>query len=526
MATKGPSVSFWRGNKASLPTTATNGAVYFVEDEKALYLDHGDTRHRFGTIGLVESITALNNVAVTSGSNPLYYAANDNVLAYFNGTNWIQINDANSSLLSLLNDDVRVGPLNSDTGKRELGLLSVLSKSSKIYSGRTAITAVAPGELLSTIEDLPFYAPALASNSAQGLMSATAQRAVSTTLPNAIAAAASAVTAVSTTVNAHTTSINAISTTVNAHTTAINSISSTVATHTTKINNLGSAVTAVSTTVNDILSKVSGAMHFVGVTTTALADGSTATTLAGSGLSKTTGFAAGDVVLYGDGEFVWTGSTWEQMGDAGSFKTKQTAVSSPAASGSATAFIDTISQNANGDITVTKKNVNLSAYATAASVTAALANYKPTQTAVSSPTASSTALAFIDTISQNANGVITATKKNIPEASSTTAGLMSAADKAKLEGIATSANNYVHPTFTAFTGTATYSANANTGSVVVNRVTTNTNGHVSTATNVTLTITSATTAKAGLMSAADKVALDAATTAINNLNTSLLWNEF
>ena len=49
--------------------------------------------------------------------------------------------------------------------------------------------------------------------------------------------------------------------------------------------------------------------------------------------------------------------------------------------------------------------------------------YKPVQTAVSSPTASSTATAFIDTISQNANGVITATKKNLPTASTTVAGI-------------------------------------------------------------------------------------------------------
>ena len=49
--------------------------------------------------------------------------------------------------------------------------------------------------------------------------------------------------------------------------------------------------------------------------------------------------------------------------------------------------------------------------------------YKPIQTAVSSPTASSTATAFIDTISQNTNGVITATKKTLPTASSTVAGI-------------------------------------------------------------------------------------------------------
>jgi hypothetical protein len=43
--------------------------------------------------------------------------------------------------------------------------------------------------------------------------------------------------------------------------------------------------------------------------------------------------------------------------NAGSFKTVQTAVADPTASGNATSFIDTISQDTNGEITVTKKTV-------------------------------------------------------------------------------------------------------------------------------------------------------------------------
>ena len=62
-----------------------------------------------------------------------------------------------------------------------------------------------------------------------------------------------------------------------------------------------------------------------------------------------------------------------------------------------------------------------SAYATSGHTHSGV--YKPVQTAVSDPTASSTATAFIDTISQNANGVIAATKKNLPTASSTVAGI-------------------------------------------------------------------------------------------------------
>lgn len=60
---------------------------------------------------------------------------------------------------------------------------------------------------------------------------------------------------------------------------------------------------------------------------------------------------------------------------------------------------------------------------------------KNTQSAVSDPTASGTSLSFIDSITQDAQGVITPTKKTVPNASTTAAGLMSAADKAKSDSI-------------------------------------------------------------------------------------------
>ena len=50
--------------------------------------------------------------------------------------------------------------------------------------------------------------------------------------------------------------------------------------------------------------------------------------------------------------------------------------------------------------------------------------YKPKQTAVPSPTASGTTTAFIDTISQDENGVVTATKKNVLSASTSQAGIV------------------------------------------------------------------------------------------------------
>ena len=149
---------------------------------------------------------------------------------------------------------------------------------------------------------------------------------------------------------------------------------------------------------------------------------------------------------------------------ASDFKTKQDAVSDPTASGTALAFIDSISQDADGVITPTKKTVanasastsgvggsaglmtatdkeKLDALPTNAELEAALADKKDVQTAVVDPSASGTSITFIDSISQDAQGVITPTKKTVANASASTsgvggsAGLMTAADKEKLDGI-------------------------------------------------------------------------------------------
>lgn len=64
-----------------------------------------------------------------------------------------------------------------------------------------------------------------------------------------------------------------------------------------------------------------------------------------------------EYVVVGEG----SSREWEKIGsksiDLSGYKTKQTAKTSPTASGTTTAFIDTISQDENGVITATKKNV-------------------------------------------------------------------------------------------------------------------------------------------------------------------------
>ena len=108
------------------------------------------------------------------------------------------------------------------------------------------------------------------------------------------------------------------------------------------------------------------ALKFHGTSNTAITDGSTTQTVT---LSTGSSHKAenGCVLFYGNKEFVWNGSSWEELGNEGDYKVKQTAVSSPATSTTETtnAFIDEISQNTNGVISAKKKTL---AYATASAV--------------------------------------------------------------------------------------------------------------------------------------------------------------
>ena len=133
------------------------------------------------------------------------------------------------------------------------------------------------------------------------------------------------------------------------------------------------------------ISNLSGAMHFRGTTTTAITDGSTTNPIIISGDSYTA--AAGDVVLRevttgNIFEYIWTGSAWEMLGRDTNFKVTQTAVLSPTANGNTTAFIDTISQDTNGNITVTKKNLDTSGTWSGTANKATAANLTTTENAI------------------------------------------------------------------------------------------------------------------------------------------------
>lgn len=79
------------------------------------------------------------------------------------------------------------------------------------------------------------------------------------------------------------------------------------------------------------LSGLTGAMHFKGTTTTAVTDGGSENPTVNG--TEITIKEAGDVVLYSNKEFVWNGSSWELLGDEGSYALKTNTASVGAASG-------------------------------------------------------------------------------------------------------------------------------------------------------------------------------------------------
>jgi len=104
---------------------------------------------------------------------------------------------------------------------------------------------------------------------------------------------------------------------------------------------------------------LSSALRYVGKTTSTMSESFTGVPAGISGYTKP---IVGDVVLdsAGNGEYVCvavsgTTYTWESLGSESSFKKVQTAISSPSAGDSAQIeFINTISQDAQGVISATK----------------------------------------------------------------------------------------------------------------------------------------------------------------------------
>lgn len=70
--------------------------------------------------------------------------------------------------------------------------------------------------------------------------------------------------------------------------------------------------------ISNLQSLTTGAMHYIGTTTTKLTDGSTTNPISISGTDTTAN--AGDVVIYGEMEYVFNGTKWQEFGSTGSLK--------------------------------------------------------------------------------------------------------------------------------------------------------------------------------------------------------------
>ena len=70
--------------------------------------------------------------------------------------------------------------------------------------------------------------------------------------------------------------------------------------------------------IESIETSITGAMSYVGTTTTALTDGANTNPITINGASHTA--KSGDVAIYGNKEFVFNGTVWNEFGDMGSLR--------------------------------------------------------------------------------------------------------------------------------------------------------------------------------------------------------------
>lgn len=143
---------------------------------------------------------------------------------------------------------------------------------------------------------------------------------------------------------------------------------------TNKLSGYEARIATNETDIDDLQSKITGltgAMHFVGVSTTDPA-GEPGPTIEGVDT-----FEKGDVCLFGNKEFVYTGTVWVELGDEGSHLTKTEAeatyLKKTEASSTYVPVTRTINSKAlNGDITLTYTDVGAEQAGTAAGLIAEL----------------------------------------------------------------------------------------------------------------------------------------------------------
>lgn len=116
-------VAFKKGLLANLPVTYAEGTFYVTTDERAIYLDVSDSaRIRIGDFQEVANVAALSSIQNPS-TTALYYATAENILAKYDGSEWVQINpDTGATSIEVIGDGNAVTVAAYDAGSRKITL--------------------------------------------------------------------------------------------------------------------------------------------------------------------------------------------------------------------------------------------------------------------------------------------------------------------------------------------------------------------------------------------------------------------
>lgn len=158
--------------------------------------------------------------------------------------------------------------------------------------------------------------------------------------------------------------VSTLQTTVGEHTTDITALEANVGTLQTTVGGAGFGLVK---DVNDLKSQIgglSGAMHFVGTSTTDPTSG----TVTIEGKPEYTA-VDGDVVLYGNKEYVYNGTAWVELGDEGSFVLKTTTVNGKPLSSNVTLNATDVGADPTGTAASLIANLNAATVAVGANQT-------------------------------------------------------------------------------------------------------------------------------------------------------------
>lgn len=153
--------------------------------------------------------------------------------------------------------------------------------------------------------------------------------------------------------------------------------------------------------IEDLRSITTGAMHYIGTSSTIIADGGTQNPTIDGTTKTMSSDDAGAVVIYGEKEYVWNGSKWQEFGSTGSIKAlafKDTASGYFTPSGSVSVSVSTTQ---NKTTTVSPASSGSATYTPSGSVSAPTISVKTagSTTTVNSITAVGTLPSWTGTVS-------------------------------------------------------------------------------------------------------------------------------